>query len=220
MQWGPEFDPYKKNFLQAELGRFGPAFLGRGWEEIKAPQSKVKEEELADIGRAQLAPGLEPVLAGLDADRAARVTSLSFRQGKRMAVTLQLEDMGAAISALNKCTQDLAAGWGFDESYRDRLPTTPVWLNISDVAKKITSNYPSQALYRGAQANFRMRIVVGADGKPERCDWINDTSADDFDMRRTPCDIVMKEAQFEPALDQDEQPIRAIYENRIIYRIG
>ncbi|MBO6527273.1 hypothetical protein [Erythrobacter sp.] len=220
VRWGPEFQSYEKRFLKADLGKFGPAFVGKGWEAHTVVQSKVKEKELRELGRAELASGLEPVLAGLDEHRASRVEYLSFWQGDRMKTTLLLEDMRAAIAALNKCTLDLATSWGFDESYKDRLTTKAIWLNARDVATEIQRNYPSRALTRGSQANFRMRIIVGVDGRAERCDWINDTSADNFDMSRTPCDVIMKKAEFEPALDENDRPIRSIYQTSVLYRIG
>lgn len=219
VQWGPEFNQFEKTFLKAELGKFGPAFIGRGWELGQPVVSKVKERDLRELGRAELASGLDPVLGGLDPDRAARVQYLSFWQSDRLAITLQLEDMGAAVAALNKCTLDLAQGWGFDETYQDRLTTTPVWLNVREIAADIQRHYPSKALMRGAQANFKVRIIVDSEGKAERCDWINNTQADDFEMKRTPCDIIMADARFEPAMDEEGEPIRSIYQTSILYRM-
>lgn len=219
VQWGPEFDQFDKVFLKAELGKFGPAFIGTGWERTETVVSKVKERELRELGRAELASGLDPVLGGVDPERAARVQYLSFRQNDRLAITLQLKDMGAAVAALNKCTLELAKEWGFDESYQDRLTTTPVLLNVREIAADIQRHYPSKALMRGAQANFKVRIIVDNEGKAERCDWINNTKADDFEMTRTPCDIIMADAKFEPAMDQEGQAIRSIYQTSILYRM-
>ena len=62
-----------------------------------------------------------------------------------------------------------------------------------------------------------MRIIVGADGKPERCDWLNETEAEDFVMKRTPCDIVMQHAKYEPAVDENGEPIRSITQQGVQY---
>ncbi|MEE8231169.1 MAG: energy transducer TonB [Qipengyuania citrea] len=220
VQWGPEFDPYERTFVKASLAKFGPALVSTGWETEPTVERKVRQSELRDLGRAELTSGLEPVLGGLDPERASRVSNLSFRQGDQRAVILRLEDLGAAAAALNKCTLDLARSWGFDESYRDRVTTTPVWLNVRKVAADIQRYYPQKALSRGAQANFKVRVIVDREGKPERCDWINNTSADAFAMSRTPCDIILADARFEPALDENEQPIRSIYLTTILYRMS
>ena len=217
VQWGPQFDPYEKEFEKASLGTVGSAYIGWGWTGYETPPERMTSKKaLRNLSDAKLASAFEPTLAEIDIEQAARVEFLSFQQRGRRIV-LRLDNFGAAVSALNECTRKLAAEWGFDESYYNRLTTTPVFLNIEDVAQLIQRDYPSRARSRGAQALFRMRIIVGADGKPERCDWLNETEAEDFVMKRTPCDIVMQHAKYDPAVDESGEPIRSITQQGVRY---
>ena len=219
VQWGPQLDPYEVEFREATLSTIGPAYISSGWSRgEEAPSNKTSKKALRDLGEAQLADGVEPVLAEVDTMVAAGIDYVSFTQG-RSRLVLQLSDFSAALSALNTCSQKLAEEWGFDKSYYKKVSSKPVWSNVGEVARKIQQNYPSRALFRGAQANFEMRIIVGPDEKPERCDWLNETEADAFDMKRTPCDFVVEGAEFEPALDQNDQPIRSIFMTKVVYRM-
>ncbi len=219
VQWGPFFDPYEQKFQDATLGTIGKAFMGRNWVSPDHLVPSTSKDALRSLDKPELASGYEPVLGQINEAEAAGVEYVSFTQKNRLHLVLRLSDLAPAIATLNKCTRDLAAEWGFDESYADRLTSTPIWSNVSDVARRIQEKYPARALSRGAQANFKVRIIVGTDGRPERCDWINETKADDFEMGRTPCDIVMEDAEFEPAIDQEDRPIRSIYQSTIRYRI-
>lgn len=219
VQWGPKLPAYEQEFARARLGNLGEALLGRGLRDVPHPDEPISNEALLALDPAKLASAMEPVLAEVDTAQAAEIEYVSFRQGKRLNITLQLPNLGEAVAAMNACTRDLAKSWGFGDEYADRLTTVPQFANPIMVARLIQENYHVSPLYPGAQSDFNLRIIVGADGKPERCDWINETNIEASHMRRTPCDIVMAHAEFEPAMDQDEEPIRAILQNSVVYRM-
>ncbi|MEZ5681100.1 MAG: hypothetical protein R3E14_07345 [Erythrobacter sp.] len=159
-------------------------------------------------------------LAHLDADRAEEITSLTLSQPGRSDVVVETGSMKPILAAMNACMEDLVEHWGLDPSEQRKVVSPPRATNLPSVVRYIQSTYPSGALRKGAQASFHLRIMVGVDGSIEDCALVNQTLAEDFDMKRHPCTAFQTRAEMEPARDAEGKPVRSFYTNRIVYRIG
>lgn len=157
-------------------------------------------------------------LPHLAAEEGGQIEWLEIRRGRHHSLRLLTGNMRAPFDAMNKCMADLLADWGLDVETQRRRVNGPEWTNIRRVVRKIQDHYPSKALDRGAQARLNMRIMVGTDGRPTGCVLTDVTKADNFDD--APCQIVMREARFEPARDAQNQPVPSYYATSIVYAIG
>ena len=101
----------------------------------------------------------------------------------------------AALKALDKCSDDLMAGYGVpvEELAQATIRTTArnpdrwfSWIN-----------YPAAALARGQQSRTVALIAVSAEGKPTDCRIVSNAGDDAFS--KTTCDIVTRRGDFEPA---------------------
>ncbi len=155
-------------------------------------------------------------LSRLDIELADKVEFVSVRQRGR-EVRFETGPLGEAFKVLNTCTQDMVREWGLDVDRHLAAQSMPDWLNEQDVASRIASKYPRSALYRGEQAILRMRVIVGEDGRVERCQIDAATTTQRLD---SPACAEMEDAKFQPALDALGQPFRSYYATSIIYRIN
>lgn len=153
--------------------------------------------------------------AGIDLTEAETVDRLVFQRGGRV-LSFETGNMMAPFQALNVCTGDLLRDWGLDqarhESYR-----LPVWTNQSAIVRRIVDDYPDPALRRGEQGIFRMRVIVETDGTVSDCHLEKSTETDRLE---SPACNAMMNAEFDPALDAEGNPMRSFYATTITYAIG
>ncbi|EAQ29055.1 hypothetical protein NAP1_15688 [Erythrobacter sp. NAP1] len=241
--FGPEDDRHYLFFeqhypnAQAGLTVAGPAlkrFRSRGRTSLKfyEGQEDLRTEpftgELDTIGNAVIysnvhvengtAPFEQEItgLAQLDADLGDKVEFVSVRQRGR-EVRFETGPLGEAFKVLNSCTQDMVREWGLDVDQHLAAASMPKWLNEERVASRIASKYPTSALMRGEQAILRMRVIVGEDGRVERCQIDAATTTEKLD---SPACAEMQEAEFQPAMDASGQPFRSYYATSIIYQMA
>ncbi|MEM7665480.1 MAG: TonB family protein [Pseudomonadota bacterium] len=93
----------------------------------------------------------------------------------------------------------------------------PKWKNQSSVVRRIQATYPVDALGRGEQGIFRMRVIVSETGKVTGCVINNATVQDRLE---SPACKAMRKAEFEPALDADGKPFQSYYATSITYRVN
>ena len=155
----------------------------------------------------------------LDSAGAKRINTFTLSQEGRPDLNLFLGDMEAPLAAMNACMKNLVESWGFDAAEQATVQTPPVILNLPKVAGKVQQFYPQKALVKGGQANFMLRLTVSETGKMEDCFLVNQTLADDFDMKKHPCEAFRQFAEFEPARDAAGEPIKSYYVTRIAYRM-
>ena len=119
--------------------------------------------------------------------------------------------MDKVFAAMRQCTNDLAAQWGFDEAKRENIARMPVPRGIADWLRP--ADYPFLNLRRGDQALVNFRLMVDETGKPTECVIQRSYSDKNFDDHS--CELLMKRARFEPALDQAGKPVAAYHGNVI-----
>ncbi|WP_162888040.1 energy transducer TonB [Sphingomonas mesophila] len=117
--------------------------------------------------------------------------------------------MKSAWKALAKCERDLLKSWGMSEAEQDRLQRMPVgrpgWIRPDD--------YPQSLVMRDIQGSVGTVLKVGADGRVSDCRAAEPSGTELLDKRT--CDLLLKRAQFEPALDHDGKPMPAL----VFYRV-
>lgn len=209
------------------LGEFGPILTGVHYEplpqggivvtdaRIVSPDSAAPAASHADAMQHLAIQDTEPDL-GLDLEEGQKVHAFTIRDGKK-AIVLRLGNMAPAFKAMNKCADDLIASWGLDPAVFRTQAMAPKWTNVAPLTRKIQQRYPSAALARGEQANFQLRVMVGADGRPTKCKFVELTQAANFTDKV--CPLVMEEARFTPAVNKEGQPIPSFYHGRVLYRM-
>ena len=200
--FGPGGDGSDFTFVDRTLGDFGPL--------VQASTSVAKLPETE---------GEAPGFPMLDAAGAKPVTRLTISQGKE-AIAFELGSMEAPLKAMNLCMEDLVKSWGFEPELQKTVAKRPQFENMQKVASLVQRFYPKDALRKGAQADFHLRLTIDAQGGIEDCRLLNQTLADDFDMRLHPCTVFKNHAKVTPALDTEGKPVRTYYATRIVYRIG
>lgn len=159
-------------------------------------------------------------LPAIDAEGAENIEWLTVSQVGRRPVRLHLGSLKAPLTAMNACMSDLVRQWGFDVEEQRSIVTGPEITNLAAVADRIMKVYPAPALNKGAQANFHLRLTVDDRGQIEKCTWLNQTLADDFDLENGPCRIFERYADFEPARDVQGAGVRSYWTTKIVYRMG
>ena len=203
--FGSGGDGKEFSFVDRTLGDFGPLIQG-STSVAKLAETEEEEEEASGFRK-------------LDAAGARLVDRLVISQ-LRKTVTFELGSMEAPLDAMNMCMEDLVKSWGFDPEVQKTITKRPKFENMKEVATLVQRHYPADALRKGAQADFHLRLTIDAQGGIEDCRLLNQTLADDFDMRRHPCTVFKKHAKVAPALDSEGQPVRTYYATRIVYRMG
>ena len=158
-------------------------------------------------------------LAHLDDANAAGISTFTLSQRGEDDIVLDLGPMDKPLAAMNVCMEDLVTHWGFDPERQRTVVSPPEIVNMKRVVRTIQSEYPAEALRKGAQAYFALRLTVDESGRVEACEMLNQTVAEDFDMRKHPCSVMQRTAEIEPARDAAGQPVRSYLAHRIFYRI-
>lgn len=188
-----------------ELEGFGDALSGKGYEKQKLP---------ADNDTIQLQDKREPIL---DTAAGAQIEHIDFVRKGRL-VRLATGNMKDAFAALNACSADLYVHWGLDAAELGASAEGAKPKNMQHVARKIQAYYPSKAEGRGESAIMKLRILVGIDGKVDKCILIKETKAENFDDYA--CEVISEDAEFEPATDAQGNPVRSIYSFSVRYFVN
>ena len=211
-QFGPEGDSGEFELRDIGLGDYGRAVSDTSSVAVPTwPNFKFGERNYALDPRG---------MPALNAAGAETIATLTLSQHFRPTIVLDLGSLGAPLKAMNVCMADLVSSWGFDVEAQKAVQSPPVVTNFLEVAKKIWKYYPEPAERKGAQADFHLRMTVGADGAAKACVLLNQTLAPDFDMRRHPCTFFTKFGKFEPARTASGAPIETFYVTRIWYTIS
>ena len=209
--FGSEGDSGEMDLVGMTFGEHGPAI---------GTSSTIVVEQTRPEGEAR-DYAIEPRgLPALDSEAAEGITHLDIGTRAPDDFRLNLGSMKAPMEAMNMCMANLVEHWGFDVEEQRRVVQPPMAKNMLAVATAIQKAYPMKALGRGAQADFHVRLSVGADGQVEDCVILSQTVAEDFDQARGPCSVFSQKARFEPAMDTSGKPVPSYYATRIRYRIS
>lgn len=155
-----------------------------------------------------------------EADREAReraITGLSIKGGFERPLLLKTGAMHPAMNAMRTCLDELLNHWGLDAAVQRTLSRRPKPLDQLAWAKKIQAAYPAEMLRKGRSGLANIRMIVGSDGKPTAC--IPNKDAPDRAFDEHTCEVMMRFAKFEPALDANGQPTASFWTTTVTYMV-
>ncbi|SFP48179.1 TonB family protein [Sphingomonas rubra] len=139
-------------------------------------------------------------------------TKLGVRFARRYAVQLDMGSMKGALTALDKCMDNLIASWGLDPAEQQQRKSAPE--PLVDPAKWFRpSDYPAALDRSGAGGIVVLRLIVAADGSIQ--DRAVAKSGGDKAFEDLTCELTKARAQFRPAIGAGGQPIKSVWINRI-----
>lgn len=153
----------------------------------------------------------------VSADRAAQVTSITFKFPNLKPYRLETGSLAVPMQAMRTCAEDLVKSWGFDPAVQASLTqrATPTgspssWIRDED--------FPQKALRTGHNGLIQFRLDVAETGKVFGCRVLFRTDPDDFADRS--CQLLTQRAKFRPALDSKGLPVKSFYIGRIRWQAG
>lgn len=211
--------------------RFGPAEIEQEAEFYPATLAD-KTPSLIIRGSVRIAPYSPEVHAAHDAalkakrydfewpqvtpEQEAAVTFIEVKRSIRQPFILETGSLGAPLAALEKCTDELLDHWGIDVakhaalSRKLRPRSNPgQWMKSRD--------YPLPMLLSGKRAIVHFRLNVDAAGKATACHIQQSTRPKAFDD--AVCKAIMRNAEFDPALDAEGKPIASYWLNSVVFHI-
>lgn len=143
--------------------------------------------------------------------REAEIKQIAVEFGSR-TVVFDTGSLGKAFAALRTCTDDLVASWGLQPAQQSRLSAR--LKPLSSPGTWITdADYPAAMRANGKQAVVNFRLTVDETGRPTACEIqrsYNDKAFDDLT-----CQAIKRRSRFEPARDDQGQPIASYYLNTV-----
>lgn len=149
---------------------------------------------------------------GIGIGQAGKIDRVVLRLGSTV-MSFETGNLEDAMVAMNTCTTNLLESWSLSAK-EHRAYAPPKWLNMDDVVRRIVTNYPAAALYRGEQAILRLRVIVETDGSVSTCHLENSTETERL---VSPACTEMLEARFEPARNAADKPMRSYYATTVRY---
>ncbi len=149
--------------------------------------------------------------------REAEVDGVLVEGVFRDPVYLSTGSLGPIMGAMRTCLDDLVESWGIDMEVQQTLSRPVVPKDARRWTRIISENYPRTELSRGQQAYVRARMIVSEEGLPTSCVVQNLMNDESFNILA--CELLMKNARFEPALDANGVPVRSYWTTAIRYQI-
>ena len=156
-----------------------------------------------------------------EAEREARelaITGLSVTGAFKRDLTLQTGRMFLPMADLRDCMDELLERWGMDANIQHTLTRPAVPVDAQSWVRRVQERYPARQLNVGRSGIAMIRLIVGVDGKPTSC--ITNKDAPDHEFDEQACEIVMRYARFEPALDANGAPTESLWTTTIVYVIS
>jgi hypothetical protein len=207
IQFGPAGGEWETDPFKGDVEGVGPALIYSGINLAEEPEEGEPEEDFTEAMDR---------LPAIDIERARGMEYIEVRQRKRL-VRFDTGPLDAPFAALNACSEDLINEWGLNLDQHRSMTRMVDWTNSKQIVSRVVRDYPVAALRKGEQAIIRALLIVGADGKVERCTLDNATNSDALPA---PACRALEDAIFEPALDSQSQPMRSFYITKIVYKMG
>lgn len=150
--------------------------------------------------------------------RFREINNLSIKGALAKPISLELGPMLKPEIALERCISELLTHWGIDAEAHRTLSRDVNILNLKELVKKVQRNYPKKMLYAEKSGIVRARLNVDETGKPSACHM--QIAAQNREFEETSCNLLMKVARFDPALDKDGKPIASYWINSITYVVN
>ncbi len=184
-----------------------------------------KSEMEAYRERARAAP--EPdrtVMAAFDKaqdawieDMQRNADTLTIGWGVSSSVSLATGGLYEPAKAIRDCAERRLAGWGIDVERYKAASKPPKPIDQARWAGEIQKNYPAEAERAMQDAALSLVLILDETGKPVECKSTFTFEPSSF--RKTACDILLKEARFEPSLEKDGVAFKAPWTMTIRYRM-
>jgi TonB family protein len=151
-----------------------------------------------------------------DLEAGANVSRIRVEARGETGGEFALPEFGRASEELEACAVGLGVRWGFSAEEQGRLAkrahaVQPLQSYFS------ASDYPPEALRAGAMGSVRVKVIVNPAGLPSDCDVVGSSRNKDLDAAT--CDVIMKRARYEPAVDIDGRAVRAIDVTTVIWML-
>lgn len=212
VRFGPAEVEQEVEFYPGLLANKTPTLIIRETMRI-APRSP---EEMAASEAALKAKQYDFVWSRITPEQEAAATYIEVKRAIRQPFILETGSLGAPLAALEKCTDELLDHWGIDVAKHAALsrPLTPKsnpgeWMKSRD--------YPLPMLLSGKRAIVQFRLNVDPAGKPTACHIQQSTRPKAFDD--AVCKAIMRNAEFEPALDAGGSPIASYWLNTVVFHM-
>jgi TonB family protein len=140
---------------------------------------------------------------------------VTIQIGGEPPLRFALREMPAVVNALVECNDDLRQHWNIAETTTVKIgrPATPLnssqWLSPGD--------YPRRAIDESASGTVPFILMVNETGVVEDCGI--EGSSGNASLDATGCVRLIERARFQPALDENGNPVRSIYRSRITWRL-
>ncbi len=206
LQFGSAEKEYKYSFQSGTLGENNPAAFFGSMQIAPLSEDQIQQRKSNPQFR------LDPI----STEREAAAKTISINGPFRQNLVLKTGGLAKPLSALRKCSDDLAASWGIDvakhvnlQRYATPKKSPGTWI--------VSSDYPKELLNQGARSIVQFRLMVDSTGNPTSCHIQKSNRLKDFDD--TVCRNLMKRARFDSALAEDGTPIASYYVNTVFFEI-
>lgn len=152
------------------------------------------------------------VAAILDTTNAVELNYVFNRE-----VLLRTGNLAAPLSALGTCMEELQSHWGIDVEAHRKLLRYAAPRNWEILAREIQDSYPNWQTQLGRQAILRIRLAVSTEGRATDCHM--QARLGDEDFERIACEILLRSALFEPALDAHGDALASYYILTVQYQL-
>jgi hypothetical protein len=153
-----------------------------------------------------------------DSEREARehaITGLTIVGIAPEVVTLQTGPMDQPMAAMRTCIDDLLKKWGVDPFVQRSLSREAKAVSQMEWARRTQEDLPTDVFRFGGTGRAHLRLIVAPDGKTTACAAFRTSGAPGFG--RYACDIALKYAHFDPALDANGQPVASAFFTTVSY---
>lgn len=147
---------------------------------------------------------------------AAQVSTLYVRGAFGREVVLQLEPMDAAMSAMNRCIDELMTHWNIDVEAHKTLTRRAIPIDPESAARMVS--YPPKMVAQRMPGLVNVRLSIDDTGRVTDCHIQMPLSDPEF--AESSCADIQHAYEFEPALDRDGKPIASFYVTRVMFLLN
>ena len=199
IQFGPQEDPIYRGYITAKSNAGTPALVMYG-------------VALSPVTGEQAEQGVAP----LSAERKSAIDTLLLSRSIVTPFALKLGSMGEPLDRLQVCATQLARKLNLPNMIKSEN-SRPAKLLMDQDELEDSIKYPWDLVRQGMEGKIDFRLTVSAQGKPTACHILATNRPQMFDD--AVCLSLMKNAQFEPALDANGNPQASYFEQAIQFII-
>lgn len=213
--FGDEAAPVTLRFTPASLGGFTTIMLDAPAGNARQRQAGTAMLQFQPENRTLTADYMSPEqrdenhravairLIGQEIGVWRGVERLAISLDKSPPLTVELKGMHTAISALQKCQDDLLRDWQVDPGEVSNMAVNPKL--VSDLGEIFDPKYLRNGLPKGELLRVNMLFTVGIDGSVSACRVIETSGQDALDTAT--CALSIGRIRYRPARDKSDRPM-------------